>query len=299
MCAYLSQHPEVFFPRIKEPHFFGSDLLFKHPRITKEQYLALFASATTEKQVGEGSVWYLLSKVAAREIKDFCPTAKIIIMVRNPVEMMYSLHSQRLFGDDECITDFAEALAAEEDRKQGLRLYENARNRMGFFYREAATYTPQIQRYFHAFSREKVQIIVFDDLKKDVAQVYQHTCRFLDINPDFRPTFAVINPNKRVRSKSLRSLLQYTPGTVQWLSRTFIPNPLRRKVRKGMKQFNTVYASRPPIDPELRRRLQAEFLPEVERLSELLGRDLMRWCRNEVPSDRDLDGTFKRVHARI
>jgi hypothetical protein len=299
MCAYLSQHPEVFFPRIKEPHFFGSDLVFKRPRMTKEQYLALFSQATGEKRVGEGSVWYLFSRVAAREIKDFCPSAKIIIMVRNPVDMMYSLHSQRLYGDDECVLDFAEALAAEEDRKRGLRLYQNARNHMGFFYREAATYTPQIRRYLDVFDRGQVKIIVFDDLRHDMAQVYREVCQFLEVRTDFRPRFVVVNPNKQVRSHALRSLLRYTPKGVQWLSRTLVPHQLRRKVRKGMKQFNTVYTSRPPLAPELRRRLQAEFLGEVERLSEMIGRDLTHWCRDEAPSHLEPLGSLNTAAARL
>jgi len=124
MSDYLRQHPEIYMPQRKEPHFFGSDLDAPYPYFIrdKEQYFSLFAEAKDEKRVGEASVWYLYSKRAAFEIKEFCPTASIIIMLRNPVDMIYSLHSQRLFTGNEDIPDFEEALEAEEDRKRGLRI---------------------------------------------------------------------------------------------------------------------------------------------------------------------------------
>ena len=79
-------------PESKEVHFFGTDLYSPHYSSDLQKYLSLFAGATDEKRVGEGSVWYLYSKLASREIKEFCPAASILIMLRNPVDMIYSLH---------------------------------------------------------------------------------------------------------------------------------------------------------------------------------------------------------------
>ena len=101
MNAYLGQHPEIFIAERKELHFFGTDLDFSSPRITQEQYLSCFSEVQNEKRVGETSVWYLYSKQAAVEIKKFCPSANIIIMLRNPVDMLYSQHSQFLYNGNE------------------------------------------------------------------------------------------------------------------------------------------------------------------------------------------------------
>ena len=282
MDDYLKQHPEIFLPQKKEIHFFGSDLVFQKPRVTKDEYLSHYHAAKEEKRIGESAVWYLYSKRAAAEIKEFSPNASIIIMLRNPVDMMYSMHGQRLYNDNEDLRDFEEALAAEEERKQGRRLYQNAFNTMGFFYRDIARYTQQVQRYFDTFGRDKVHVIIFDDFKSDTSQAYRETCKFLGVDSRFCPEFTVVNPSKTVRNESLRSFLRYPLPPARWLLQILQHSPIRLGLRKRIRKLNTKYEFRPPMNPQLKRRLQREFLPEVERLSELLGRDLTHWCRTKA-----------------
>jgi len=282
MYYYLKQHPEIFMPQRKEPHFFGTDLEAPYPYFIREkrEYLSLFSEAQDEKRVGEASVWYLYSKLAAAEIKEFCPSASIIIMLRNPVDMIYSLHSQRVYSGNEDITDFEAALDAEEERKQGLRIPKGVNLVEGLFYREVAKYTPQVQRYLDVFGRENVHVIIFDDFKSDTPRIYRDTCQFLGVDPDFQPEFQVINLNKRIYSFTLHKFLQNPPRTIVSLSRRLVPRPLRHGLIRGLNRVNIRYAPRPRMDPELRRRLQAEFAPEVERLSKLLDRDLTYWCKD-------------------
>ena len=283
MNDYLQAHPEIFIPAKKEIHFFGADLQFQRPRVTLPEYLSYFAPVQREKRVGEASVWYLYSQQAAAEIKSFSPAARILIMLRNPVDMMYSLHSQRLYNDNENLVNFEEALAAEADRRQGKRLYQNALNTMGFFYRAAATYTPQVQRYFEVFGREQVHVIIFDDFTEATDEVYCQTCEFLAVDSKFQPEFRIVNANKGVHSSALRSFLRYPQEPVRWLQQLWSLSPVRLGLRSKIRQLNTRYESRSPLDPELRRRLQAEFAPEVERLSALLRRDLSHWCQTKQP----------------
>jgi Sulfotransferase domain len=162
-------------------------------------------------------VWYLYSQQAATEIRAFNPATRIIIMLRNPIDMMYSLHSQRVYNDNENIADFAEALAAEADRRQGKRLYHKASDAMGSLYRAAATYTPQVQRYFTTFGRERVLVIIFDDFVRTTSEVYRQTCEFLEVDSQFRPEFRIVNANKGIYSPALRSFLRYPPKPVRWL----------------------------------------------------------------------------------
>lgn len=280
---YLRQHPEIFVPYRKELHFFGTDLISGRPRRTEQDYLALFARAADEKRVGEASVLYLYSKLAASEIKAFCPSASIIIMLRNPVDMMYSLHSQLLFTGDEEITDFEAALEAEEERKRGSGIPESTWFAEALFYRETARYTEQVRRYFDVFGRDNVHLIIFDDFRGDTAGVYRQTLRFLGVDETFRADFRIVNPNKhaRARSKRLMRFRYNYPLVVRRLGRLAVPSlPARRTLLRGFERLITRRTPHPPMDTQLRKRLQAEFAPEVETLSQLLGRDLTHWSRD-------------------
>ncbi|MCF6153707.1 MAG: sulfotransferase [Candidatus Brocadia sp.] len=279
MCAYLRQHPEIFIPGKKESHYFGTDL--NSPRFIRDReiYLSLFSGAKDEKRVGESSVWYLYSKKAASEIKEFSPSASIIIMLRNPADMLYSQHSQFLYNGNEDIACFEEAINAEDDRKRGLRIPPGVHFIESLFYRETVKYTEQVQRYYNVFGRENVHVIIYDDFKVDTINVYRENLRFLGVTGDFQPEFKTINPNKRVRSNILRNLLQNPPQIARVLGKFFVTHTLHQWFVKKLTSFNREYESRPPMDTELRKRLQAEFASEIERLSELLRRDLTHWCK--------------------
>ncbi|MGH8009653.1 MAG: sulfotransferase domain-containing protein, partial [Candidatus Binatia bacterium] len=216
---------------------------------------------------------------AAAEIKNFCSSSQIVIMLRNPIDVMYALYHQRLYNGNEDIEDFTTALAAEEDRKRGSRLPKRATNVMGCFYRDNVKFTPQVQRYLEVFGRENVHIIIFDDLKNGMARVYRDCCAFLGVARNFQADFHVINPRKRVRSTLLRDLLHQPPPAVGWLWRALGLRLTHRGGYNGwLKRLNTTQANIPPMEPQLRRQLQEEFLPEVEQLSRLLDRDLTHWC---------------------
>lgn len=280
MNHYLGQHPEIFIPDLKELHFFGSDLKFNRHRPNREEYLALFQEAGREKRVGEASVWYLYSKEAAEEIKEFCPTADIIIMLRNPVDMLYSLHSQMLYTGNEDIADFEVALEAEEDRKQGLRIPSTALFVPGLFYRETVEYSRQVERYLNVFGREHVHVIIFDDFRKYADDLLKKTFQFLGVNPDFQPDLRIVNANKQIRSRKLQRFLNSPPQVTRRFGRAFATTKVRQRILKGLKSYNTNYESRYSMDPQLRRRLQAEFAPEVEELSRLLDLDLRYWLKD-------------------
>ncbi|MCE9528393.1 MAG: sulfotransferase, partial [Planctomycetales bacterium] len=276
---YLRQHPGIFIPERKELHYFGSDLRFlKTGRPTREEYLSQFASAKPGQIAGEASVWYLFSELAAKEIQAFCPAAKIIIMLRNPADMMYSLHSQYLFESNEDLADFAAALAAEDDRSQGRRLPTNSNYREGLLYRRVAHFTGQVRRYLDAFPREQIHIIDFDDFSRDTARVFAEVLQFLGVNPSFRCEFEVRNPNKQVRSRFLHNFLN-NPGRLAILLGRLVPQSLRRALVGRLKTANSPAAPRPPLSPELRTQLNREFRAEVEELGSLARKDFSKWLK--------------------
>ena len=278
MNDYLRRHPHIFMPERKDTTFFGSDLHFRQPRISNEAYQLLFRGANGAKRVGETSVWYLYSKKAAEEIKAFSPDASIVVMLRNPVDMLYAQHSEFFYNLNEDIPSFEGALDAEEDRKRGERIPTQAHLVEGLFYRETAKYAEQLERYFDVFGREKVHIIIFDDFKRDTARIFCETLEFLDVDSSFRPEFPIINRNKTFRHLSLQKFFISPPTLLTSFLNTITPHPFQGRVFvRLMKMINTRYINRPPLDPAVRRRLQAEFQPEVQRLAELLGRDLSSW----------------------
>ena len=288
LAHYLNQHPDIFIPRAKDSHFFGSDLHLlnniNHPpnlfRVSKKTYLSWY-SGRSEKRLGEASVLYLYSRKAATEIRNFNPDANVIITLRNPVDMMYSLHGHFLTDLNEDIADFAEALSAEEARKRGEKIPDTVYSIDGLFYRDVAKYAEQIERYFEVFGRSKVHIIIFEDLQDSTAQIYGETLRFLDVSDDFRPLFQVVNPAKRLRSRRLQRFIIRPPKIFvplgQKLARLLW---LSRLVKTTLFFFNVKEERRPPMDPGIRRQLLEEFAPEIHRLGKLLGRDFSDWRPN-------------------
>jgi hypothetical protein len=277
LYAYLGRHPDVFMSPVKEPHYFATDLFPN--AMTAGDYLALFATATGQKRVGEASVSYLYSREAPGNIQRFCPTARVIIMLRNPVDMIYSLHSQMYFTGDESIADFEEALAAEADRKEGRRIAPIARMPREFFcYRELGRYNQYVQRYLQLFGTENVLVIDFDQFHGQTGQVFRETCQFLDVDPDVPMAFPRLNENKNFRSQSLIHFLRNPPRLVGNTVRALLPLRLRRAVARKLFDWNVAARPRPPLRAELREALWGEFAPDVEDLGRTLARSFRHWA---------------------
>jgi Sulfotransferase domain len=288
MSSYLAGHPDVFMAR-KEMHYFGADLRFGrqfYRRGTKE-YLAEFEGWNGQRCAGEGSVWYLFSRQAAAEIKAFSPNARVIVMLREPVEMLYSLYHTFRWDGNEHLPTFEEALAAENDRRAERRTARQTYFAQGLVYREAARYAEQIRSYFDIFGRERVHVILYEDFAADVPGVLHKTLDFLEVDSkcmqkDFKP----VNGNKSVRNRLVRSIQQDRFVRSAALAiRPWLPQrmfTLMQKVDALIRKCNARPQVRPPLQPELLARLKREFAPEVQRLSELLRHDLTHWSREGI-----------------
>lgn len=281
MDYYLSQHPEIFIAPKKETHFFATDLLpVDDPARDPHRYAALFTGMGHEKIAGESSVFYMLSRQAAANIHAYNSAAKIIVHLRNPVDVLASHHSQIVYEGLEPIEDFEVALGAEATRRQNLPAPTRIlRVPQVLLYTDVVKFTEQIKRFLDQFGREQVHINVFDDLKADVAGVYRRTLEFLDVDPGFKAEFPIINANKAVRSTAFRRFLKETPDWISAASHLFSSRQTRVRLRRKLKKLNSQPVSRPPMAPELRHRLCRQMAPEVESLSALIGRDLTSWTR--------------------
>src|SRR5215469_6450999 len=112
LWTYLKGHPEIFMSAKKELYFFDRDDIDSREGKSREDYLRHFPASSDHKKVGEATPSYLRSRHAPQAIKAFSPRAQIIIMLRNPVDVLHSLHSMALYSS-EPIVDFAAALEAD------------------------------------------------------------------------------------------------------------------------------------------------------------------------------------------
>jgi hypothetical protein len=279
MYEYLRQHPDLYLPERKELRYFGGDLDIRDRiPLTEDEYLAYFAGAPPNSLIGTAYVWYLYSRSAAAEISRFTPEARIVVMVRNPVDMLPALHAEHLTNGNEDISSFREALAAEPDRRAGRRIPAHVHLPQGLLYSEVPRYAEQIERYAAAFGRERVHVIVFDDFSAAPADAYRSTLRFLGVRDDFAPgSFEVINANRRLRSERLRHFLARPPAPARAIARRLVPQRLRQAGHARLKALNVVAQPREPVPDDVRERLRRQFADEVERLSSLLDRDLRHW----------------------
>lgn len=283
MDNLLKRHPDLFLP-LKEQHYFGSDLDFNTPERSLRAYLAAFEPARPGTRAGENSTWYLYSRVAAAEIKAFCPDARIVIMLREPVSLMRSLHAHMFYTGNEDIEDFEAALAAEEDRRLGRRVPRYSFPRGGLLYRDVARYHDQVARYLDLFGRDQVHVILADDLRKDVPGVLRETLRFLGVRETWpgmeeamKTTRRSRNEGKRARSRSVVRFLKRPGNNAILRDLVEEPFPGYRRLLRALRRLNIRFEQRPPLDRALDARLRAELAPDVNALEALIGRDLSAW----------------------
>ncbi|UCG77255.1 MAG: sulfotransferase domain-containing protein [Nitrospirota bacterium] len=274
---YLNGHPDIFMSEVKEPYYFGNDIHYRMKRMSEEEYMLLFSKAPEEKYRGEASVTYLYSESAPYEIKAFNPDSKIIIILRDPVEMMYSLHSQLCFTAFEDEGDFKKALSLEGSRKLMKNIPDNCKIVDFLFYREFAKYYAQVKRYLEVFGSENVHVGIFDDFERDPDMFYREVLSFLGVNADPVPyAFARINANKRIRRRWIFDML--SSGPVVAAARLLIPSRrLRQSISLVISNWNISKEPRKPLEYSLENDLRNEFKDEIEKLSLLLSRDMKLW----------------------
>jgi hypothetical protein len=286
MHAYLSEHPEVFMCK-RQMHMFGSDLRFGPAKRlpTWDEYLAAFARAGDAKRLGDSSAGYLYSTRAAREIKEYRPDARIIVMLRNPVEVVPALHASHIYVGDDDLVDIEEALAAEDDRREGRRIPVTNELAWALCYRDVVRFRDQLERYLETFGPDQVHVIVYDDFREDTALAFRRTLQFLDVDPDFEPKFEIVNAHHRARIRALGTVSSKPSAASSgpWMmmrrvARLMVPSrDARLWLYRRIMRANTVYERRQPLPTKLRQQLEVELADDVRGLGALLGRDLSHW----------------------
>jgi hypothetical protein len=305
LYEYLREHPDVFMSAVKEPCYFAADLAldksgnFMRYGQDEKLYFDLFSEAGDAKVAGEASTRYLYSQQAPRLIHGIAAEARIVAVLRNPVDMMHSLHAHKMAAGTEDIADFEQALAAEDDRHAGQRIPPFSNPKLAT-YTDRARFGEQVERWIATFGRERVRVMIFEEMVADPALAFRRLLEFLGIDPDFQPSsFAAHNVAHDSRSPTLRRVLN--SRVPQWVAWRLMPRvigdlPTRTLVRRfsqGTLQRRQI--ERAALSPELRRRLEAELAPDVKRLSQLLGRDMSLFWFGRPAVNAPLDVADSRV----
>lgn len=282
MYLALGRHPRVFAGEPKEPNHFcadldsGSYLDSLHFTRNAADYVDPYRPAAPGQLIGDGSTTYLFSRVAAGRIAAVRPDARIIIMLRDPVEMIHSFHARRVFSGSEDLHDLRDALSAEEDRRNGRRIPTGARNIPALQYRAMGRYSEQVERFMRSFPADQLQVIVFEDFAMDPAAAERSTLKFLGLNPVHESSPEPENRSPRVRMSEFHRLV-HSATTVR-IARAVLPVRLRKGAKHVAERLTTSGHERSLLDPTLRRRLRGELRGDVRRLGNMLGRDLeSRW----------------------
>lgn len=283
LAQFLDKHPQVCMSRPKEPSYFATDIIaesdafHKKPKYFKvrapEQYDELFKHMQDGQILGEASTNYLYSKQAAINIYRHNPNAKIIIMLRNPIDFMHSLHMQYVNETVENESDFKKALELEKYRRKGLvEPPRRTRCPSYHYYLRRAQYYNQLKHFFDLFPRKQILILITEEFQSDNIGSYENVLRFLEVDSNFRPDFATVHGSKAPRVKLLNKLAHTI--WIKNIARFILGAHFYISLQKHLNKLLLKKQPREEVDLLLRQQLQKELKPEVEKTSSLVDRDL-------------------------
>lgn len=272
---YLRQHPQIFLPAhpYKEPQFF---IYAERPETISERekdkriwrlkdYLELFKDARPGQAAGEVSAAYTtFYKNSVENIKKYVPhyrDIKIIIILRNPAERVYSHYHMNIIAGYET-EDFTKFVMDKSEPQENKR------------YIKGTFYYPQVKLFLDNFDR--VKIYLFDDLKKDPAGLVKDMFRFLGVEDSFVPDMAMkYNIGMIPKSKAFQHFLMQ-PNTFKKFLKLVLPKKVTEWVWYRAYGLNRGKA-KPRMDEETKNALKEVFREDIIKLQGLIGRDLSAW----------------------
>ncbi len=278
---WLRQHPQVFVPATKEPRHFalagrvpalvgrGDMEAMGEAVVEPAAYEALFAERGAALAAGEVSPLYLFEPGTAERIHAAEPGMRIIAVLRDPAERAFSswLHLVRLGRED--VTPFSRALDAEEERAGEPRA-------LLWHYRAAGFYDRLLAPYFRLFPRERIHVLLAEDLASDPHDAMKRIFEFLGVDASFVPeTGERHNVGSVARRNGLHAFL-HGDHPVKSVLRRVIPGPVRRRLVDTAAALNR---HRPQLDGPTRGRLVEAFRPDILALERRIDRDLSAWLR--------------------
>jgi len=304
LAAFIKNHPEICFSSVKEPHFFSQfDLTGisadELRRRVDDQYLSRYFSHCPDDRpmIAEASVTYLYTPERMEPILRMWPDARFIIAVRDPLEMLPSLHQRLLYLGDETETDFGRAWALNSERAEGRSIPRTCVDPRWLRYDQAGRLGTFVESFFRAVGRERCMVVVFDDLASDPAALHRQLLEFLELSPQEAPDLAARRVSKSYRIGWLQRLLKRPPiatravlageayrQRVAEVSAKGSDSAIVRAIlagRKKLLKWNKVPAPPIKISDWLADEISETLAGEIEHLSTLIDRDLSHWLNGK------------------
>jgi hypothetical protein len=303
LSRYLKEHPSVCFSRTKEPHYFAqhdlrgfSDSELRE-RVTGDYLQRFFPHChDPDAMLAEGSVTYLYAPLQMEPVLRTWPEAKFILTLRDPMDMLPSLHHRLLFIGDERETDFARAWALVDTRRKGEAIPRGCVDPRWLDYRRAGELGNAVEQFFDAVGRERCFISLYDDFAADPAGQYRALLKFLGLPDDGRTDFRPERTRRGYKIAWLQRFLKRPPKAAVELiapegfalrSPESVPKT-KRGIRKGILnlrkrilKWNVTEAPAVVLPPGLRQEIHDAFAEDVAKLGRLIGRDLSHWLQVE------------------
>lgn len=279
---YLNQHPEIYMSKNKEPNFFayeGWQPDFCGPGDAEattnvktvphlEDYQALFKDVTNEKAIGESSTFYLYIPETAARIQHYIPDAKLITILRHPVDRAYSFYSHLRRDGRETLKDFYQAFKEEEKRRK--KHWSPV-----WRYQDFGFYGQQLQRYFDRFDRQQIRVYLYEDLQSDPQKMLKNIFNFLEVDDKFTTNLSVrYNQSEVPKNKFFHDFIS-NKNMLKSIIRPLIPAKIRQPM--AAKAYRKNLGRLKPLSPELRQELIPIFREDILKLQDLIGRNLSHW----------------------
>ncbi len=278
----MSKSPEIFIPENKEPSFFaleGKKIDFHNfpyelKLITRyEDYLDIFRGSESFKIRGDFSTPYLyFYKETVKNIKKYYKNTsnlKFLIILRNPIDRAYSQYYHYVRDALESLS-FEEAIKAEKDRMKKNYHFD-------YFYIDRGFYYKQVKAYLDNF--ENVKILLFEDLKKNPYKTLEEIFNYLELdtkylsNIDFNKKF---NVSGKPKIKLLSKII-FSKNPVAKAIKSSIPKETREKMKQFIYKVNLNRKEK--MKEETREYLKKVYREDIEKLSELIKKDLSHWLK--------------------
>jgi hypothetical protein len=276
LWKFFQQHPEIFVTHKNENKELG--YYSNQYGITNEnRYLNFFKEAKSNQIIGEVCHAYLTSEESAQWIKNEIPKAKIIIILRNPIDRAYSLYNWMIMHGYENSTTFRQALIKEKkvisgkyDNKKLLHAYKQ-----NYYYVNTGFYFNQVKRYYDAFGKENVLILEHTEFKTNMNEHMHKIYSFLNVDSFEHTENKLVNNSIQLISVNIqykcRRVLLSKFGKNRFIKIVFSKIMVLNKVNKTPKEINR----------ELRKTLNIHYKEDIQKLSKLTNKPFIKLWYNE------------------
>jgi hypothetical protein len=279
LARFLRERPGGFVPTKKELCWLAPDVYVENKLMTRAEYLAFFAEAPEEAVcVAEASPMYLYSSEAPRQIAALNADARIVIVLRDPVQLVRSMHRQNVESRIEPFFELESALGAESLRTAGIPVPRHQKHTTHAFLRYTAigSYAPQLQRYFAVFPRQQIHVMIFERLLSAQQEELSRLLAFLGLGVDGELRLPLENPTVAIRNSFATRLVAQPPASARRFAR-LLPRSLRGKVAHWVWRSHVQTDISQALPTRLEAYLRNFFAADTRAVENLLGLELPEW----------------------